>query len=49
MRTKPTIAAITMPFDPGAGRRGASKGPKAIYKQDNSRSTANGYHNRSYC
>ncbi|NOU70803.1 arginase [Paenibacillus sp. LMG 31458] len=30
MSTKPTIAAITVPFDLGAGRRGASKGPKAI-------------------
>ncbi|NOV00949.1 arginase [Paenibacillus planticolens] len=30
MSTKPTIAAISVPFDLGAGRRGASKGPKAI-------------------
>ncbi|SDN20197.1 arginase [Paenibacillus sp. yr247] len=30
MSNKPTIAAISVPFDLGAGRRGASKGPKAI-------------------
>ncbi|BFT70374.1 arginase [Paenibacillus sp. P36] len=32
MSTKPTIAAISVPFDLGAGRRGASKGPKAIFQ-----------------
>lgn len=30
MNTKPTIAAISVPFDLGAGRRGASNGPKSI-------------------
>ncbi|MDR6879104.1 arginase [Bacillus sp. 3255] len=30
MSTKPTIAAISVPFDLGAGLRGARKGPEAI-------------------
>ena len=32
MSIKPTIAAINVNFDLGAGRRGASHGPKAIWE-----------------
>ena len=32
MSIKPKIAAISVNFDLGAGRRGASHGPKAIFE-----------------